>query len=57
MVLPTLLLQKTSLTSKSKDKVEILKRRFNQRKDRQNEKLLVEGKTTQERLFTDNVKN
>ena len=48
MVLPTLLLQKTSLTSKSKDNVEILKRRLNQWKDRQKEKLLVEGKTIQE---------
>ena len=55
MVLPTLLLQKTSLTSKSKDNVE--KRRLNQWKDGQIEKLLVEGKTIQERLFKDNVKN
>ena len=29
MVLPTLLLQKTSFTSKSKDKIETLKRRLN----------------------------
>ena len=57
MVLPTLLLQKTSFTSKSKDNVETLKRRFNQWKDGQIEKLLVEGKTIQERLFKDSAKN
>ena len=57
MVLPTLLLQKTSFTSKSKDKVETLKRRLNQWKDGQIEKLLVEGKTIQERLFKDSTKN
>ena len=57
MVLPTLLLQKTSRTSKYKDNVETLKRRLNQWKDGQIEKLLVEGKTIQERLFKDNVKN
>ena len=57
MVLPTLLLQKTFLTSKYKDNVETLKRRLNQWKDGQIEKLLVEGKTIQERLFKDNVKN
>ena len=57
MVLPTLLLQKTSLISKSKDNEEILKRRFNQWKDRRKEKLLVKGKTIQERLFKGNVNN
>ena len=57
MILPTLLLQKTSLLSKSKDNVETLKRIVNQWKDGQIEKLLVEGKTIQERLFKDNVKN
>ena len=44
MVLPTLLLQKTSFTSKSKGNVETLKRRLNQWKDGQIEKLLVKGK-------------
>ena len=57
MVLPTLLLQKTSFTSKSKDNVETLKRRLNQWKDGHIEKLLVEGKTIQERLFKDSTKN
>ena len=57
MVLPTLLLQKTSFTSKSKDNIETLKRRLNQWKDGQIEKLLVEGKTIQERLFKDSAKN
>ena len=57
IVLPTLLLQKTSLTSKSKDNVEASKRRFNQWKDGQIEKLLVKGKTIQIRLLKDNVKN
>ena len=57
MVLPTSLLQKTYLTSKSKDNVETLKRRLNQWKDGAIEKLLVKGKTIQERLFKDNVKN
>ena len=57
MVLPTLLLQKASFTSKSKDNVETLKRRLNQWKDGQAEKLLVEGKTIQERLFQDSAKN
>ena len=57
MVLPTLLLQKTSFTSKSKDNVETLKRRFNQWKDGQIEKFFVEGKTIQERLFKDSAKN
>ena len=57
MVLPTLLLQKTSFTSKSKDNVETLKRRLNQWKDGQIEKLLVEGKIIQERLFQDGAKN
>ena len=57
MVLPTLMFQKTSLTSKSKDNVEILKQRLNQWEDGQIEKLLIESKTIQERLFKDNVKN
>ena len=57
MVLPTLLLQKTSLTSKYKDNVETLKRRLNEWKDGQIGKLLVKGKTIQGRLFKDNVKN
>ena len=57
MVLPTLLLQKTSFTSKSKDNIETLKRKLNQWKDGQIEKLLVEGKTIQERPFTDSAKN
>ena len=57
MVLPTLLLQKTSFTSKFKDNVETLKRRLNQRKDGQIEKLLVEGKTIQEMQFKDSAKN
>ena len=57
MVLPTLLLQKTSFTSKSKDNVETLKGRLNQWKDGQIEKLLVEGKTILERLFKDSAKN
>ena len=39
------------------DNLETLKRRLNQWKDGQIEKLLVEGKTIQERLFKDNVKN
>ena len=56
MVLSTLLPQKTSFTSKSKDNVETLKRRLNQWKDEQIEKLLVEGKTIQERLFKDSAK-
>ena len=45
MVLPTLLLQNTLFTSKSKDSVETLKKRLDQWKDGQIEKLLVEGKT------------
>ena len=57
MVLPTLLLQTTSFTSKSKDNVETLKRRLNQWKDGHIEKLLVEGKTIQERLFKESTKN
>ena len=48
MVLQTLLLQKTSFTSKSKDNVQTLKRRLNQWKDGKIEKLLVEGKIVQE---------
>ena len=48
MVLKTLLLQKTSFTSKSKDNVQTLKRRLNQWKDGKIEKLLVEGKIVQE---------
>ena len=57
MVLPTSLLQKASLTSEYKDNVETLKRKLNQWKDGQMERLLVESKTIQERLFKDNVKN
>ena len=57
MVLPTFLLQKTSFTSKSKDNVETLKRRLNQLKDGQIEKLLFESNTIQERLFKGNRKN
>ena len=50
MILPTLLLQQTSFTSKLKDSVETLKRRLNQQwKDGQIEKLLVEGETIQKR--------
>ena len=37
--------------------METLKRRLNQWKDGQIEKLLVEGKTIQERLFKDRAKN
>ena len=48
MVLQTLLLQKTSFTSKSKDNVQTLKRRLNLWKDGKIEKLLVEGKIVQE---------
>ena len=48
MVLLTLLLQKTSFISKSKDNVQNLKRRLNQWKDGKIEKLLVEGKIVQE---------
>ena len=48
MVLLTLLLQKTSFISKSKDNVQTLKRRLNQWKDGKIEKLLVEGKIVQE---------
>ena len=48
MVLQTLLLQKTSFTSKSKDNVQTLKRRLNQWKDGKIEKLLAEGKIVQE---------
>ena len=48
MVLLTLLLQKTSFISKSKDSVQTLKRRLNQWKDGKIEKLLVEGKIVQE---------
>ena len=44
MVLPTLLLEKTSFTSKSKNDVETLKRRLNQWKDGQIEKLLSKAK-------------
>ena len=55
MVLPTLLHQKTSFTSKSKDNVQTLKRRPVER--REIEKLLVEGKTIQERLLKDSTKN
>ena len=51
------MLQKTSFTSKSKDNIETLKRRFNQWKDGHIEKLLVEGKTIQERPFTYSAKN
>ena len=47
MVLPTLLLQKTSFTSKSKDNVQTLKRRLNQWKEGQIEKSFVEGKQFQ----------
>ena len=57
MAFPTLLLQKTSFTSKFKDNVQTLKRRLNQLKDVQIEKLLVEGKTIQERLVKDSAKN
>ena len=57
IVLPTLLVQKTSVTSKSKDNVETLKRRLKRWKDRQIEKLLLEGKAVQERLFKDSAKN
>ena len=57
MVFPILMLQKTSFTSKSKDNVRTLKRRLNQWKDGQIEKLLVESKTIQERLFKDSAKN
>ena len=48
MVLLTLLLQKTSFISKSKDNVQTLKRGLNQWKDGKIEKLLVEGKIVQE---------
>ena len=44
MVLPTLLLEKTSFASKSKNDVETLKRRLNQWKDGQIEKLLSKAK-------------
>ena len=57
MVFPILMLQKTSFTSKSKDNLRTLKRRLNQWKDGQIEKLLVESKTIQERLFKDSAKN
>ena len=57
MILPTLLLQKISFTSKSKDNVETLKRRFNQWKDGQKEKLFIKSKMIQERLFNDNANN
>ena len=57
MVFPILMLQKTSFTSKSKDNVRTLKRTLNQWKDGQIEKLLVESKTIQERLFKDSAKN
>ena len=57
MVFPILMLQKTSFTSKSKDNVRTLKRRLNQWKDGQIEKLLVESKTIQERLFKGSAKN
>ena len=57
MILSALLLQNTSFTSKSKENIETLKRRLNQWKDGQREKLLVEGKTAQERLFKDSATN
>ena len=57
MVLLTLLLQKTSFTSKSKNNVESLKRRINHWKDEQIEKLLIEGNMIQERLLKDNANN
>ena len=50
-------LQKTSFTSKSKDNAQTLKIRLNQWKDGQIEKLIVKGKTIQERLFKDSTKN
>ena len=51
MVVTTLLLQKTFFISKSKDNVKPLKRRLNQWKDGDMEKLLVEGKTIQEKII------
>ena len=57
IVLATVLLQNTSFTSKSKDNVETFKRRLKRWKNGQIEKLLLETKTIQERLFKDSAKN
>ena len=57
MVLPHLLLQKTSFTSKSKENAETLKIRLSQWKNGQIEKLLVKDKTIQERQFKYSAKN
>ena len=56
MILPTLMLQKTSFNSKSKGNTETLKRRLTLWKDGQIGKLLFEGKTIQERLYDDKHK-
>ena len=50
MIMPGLLLQKTSLNSKSKENSEILKRRLLLWKNGQLDHLMFEGKTIQDRL-------
>ena len=50
MIMPGLLLQKTSLNSKSKENSETLKRRLSLWKNGQLDQLMFEGKTIQDRL-------
>ena len=50
MIMPSLLLQKTSLSSKSKENSEALKRRFLLLKNKQLDQLMFERKTIQDRL-------
>ena len=50
MIMPGLLLQRTSLNSKSKENSETLKRRLLFWKNGQLDQLMFEGKTTQDRL-------
>ena len=50
MIMPSLLLQKTSLSSKSKENSEALKWRFLLLKNKQLDQLMFERKTIQDRL-------
>ena len=50
MIMPSLLLQKTSLSSKSKENSEALKRRFLLLKNKQLDQLVFERKTIHDRL-------
>ena len=50
MIMPSLLLQKTSLSSKSKENSEALKRRFLLLKNKQLDQLMFERKIIQDRL-------